>query len=236
MKVYTVLFIALSSALPSPASAQMAVVDASNLTQAIKQVDAWKKQFDQMAAQMKQLQAQQASMTGNRGLGTIYTDPRLQNTVSHDVSSTFDRIQQSGAGALTPAAAAIRNSSQIYNCDDRQGADRSTCQAFLSNNAQAQAYQQNAMLLLNQRMAQIQNLQSQINLTNDPKSVAELQARLAAESTQVSNDANRIMVLRAMSDSAERAAQQALKERELHNLSLRSDGTDTFVYRPYTQR
>ena len=88
------------------------------------------------------------------------------------------------------------------------------------------------MTTLTQRATQIQSLQEQINATSDPKAIAELQARLQVETVQVNNDSNRLMIMRAMSDSADRASQQALKEQELKNLALTSDGTDTFVYKP----
>jgi type IV secretion system protein VirB5 len=79
-------------------------------------------------------------------------------------------------------------------------------------------------------------LQGQINATSDPKSIAELQARLQVETVQVNNDSNRLAIMRAMGESADRAAQQALKEQELRNLALTSDGTDTFVYKPYSAK
>jgi type IV secretion system protein VirB5 len=106
----------------------------------------------------------------------------------------------------------------------------------LNTTAQTQAFQQQALALLTQRRSQIQYLQGQINATNDPKSIGELQARLQVEAAQVNNDTNRLSIMNAMAVSAERASEQALKERELHNLSLTSDGTDTFVYKPFSGR
>jgi type IV secretion system protein VirB5 len=138
--------------------------------------------------------------------------------------------------SMTAAARLIRSTTQSYNCEGRKGRDLTTCQAFLSNNSQAQAYQQNALAMLNQRSLQIPLVQKQINSTNDPNSVAELQARLQVEAAQVSNDANRLATMRAMAESADRAAQLALKEQELKNLAITSDGTDTFVYRPYSAK
>lgn len=216
--------------------AAMPVFDAAAFAQAVKQVAAWKQQFEQMALQLKQLQDQHAALTGSRGLGNILNNPQLRTIVPADAAQVYDAVQRNGSSSLTAQALGIRNASKVYDCDNRTGIDKTTCQAFLNNSAQAQAYQQNAMILLNQRMDQINGLQGQINSTNDPKSIAELTARLVAESAQVANDANRIIVLKAMSESADRAAQQALKERELMNLSLTSDGSDTFVYKPYVAK
>ncbi|WLI91080.1 P-type DNA transfer protein VirB5 [Massilia sp. R2A-15] len=229
------LTIAAMLASASRASA-MPVFDATALAQAIKQVEAWRQQFAQMKAQLKQMEDQHAALTGSRGLGNILNNPQLRATVPADVVQVLDDVRAHGAGALTSQAAGIRNASMIYDCQDRTGVDRTTCQAFLNNSAQVGALQQNAMVHLNQRMNQIEGLRGQINATTDPKSIAELTARLVAESAQVTNDANRLVVLNAMADSADRANQQALKERELLRLSRRGDGSDTFVYQPYVAR
>jgi type IV secretion system protein VirB5 len=215
------------------AEAQMMVLDGANLVQSMNQVAAWKKQYDQMLQQQEQLRAQHAAMTGNRGIGALANNPLLRQVVPDNVLQTYQAIQSNGAVSLTPAARALRNSSRLYDCEGRTGDDWRTCQAWLNNAAQQQAYQQNATAMLDQRFIQIESLQKQINATSDPKSIAELQARLQVEATQVANDANRLMILQSMSASADRAAQQAIKERELRNLSLTGDGSDTFVYKPY---
>jgi type IV secretion system protein VirB5 len=209
------------------------VFDAASFAQAIQQIAAWKQQAEQMSSQLKQLEDQNAALTGSRGLGAILSNPELRATVPADAAQLFQALRTGGAGSLTAQAASIRSASKTYDCENRSGADRTTCEAFLNNSAQSEAFQQNAMLRLNQRMDQINGLQGRINATNDPKSIAELTARLVAESAQVANDANKILILKAMSDSADRAAQQALKERELLSLSRTGDGSDTFVYKPY---
>lgn len=218
------------------AVAQAPVFDIKNYQQSLQQVAAWKKQYDQMLQQYQQLLAQQKAMTGTRALGMIADDPRLRGLVPDDVAQTYDNIRAAGGGSLTSAAQRIRSASQIYNCEERGGQDKATCVALLNTTAQAQAFQQQAMVLLNHRRTQIHQLQTQINVTNDPKSIGELQARLQVEVAQVNNDANRLSIMNAMASSADRAAHQALKERELHNLSLKSDGTDTFVYKPFSRR
>jgi type IV secretion system protein VirB5 len=215
------------------ASAQMLVLDGANLSQAVSQVASWKKQYDQMLQQHEQLRAQHAAMTGNRGLGSVASNPLLRQVVPDNVLQTYDAIQSSGGMAMTPAARAIRSKNRIYDCEGRTGEDRRTCQAWLNNNAQQLAYQQNALVMLDQRFRQIESLQGQISNTTDPKSIAELQARLQVEATQVANDGNRLLILQSMSASAERASQQAIRERQMKNMALTSDGTDTFVYKPY---
>jgi type IV secretion system protein VirB5 len=216
--------------------ASLPVIDIANLTQAISQVNAWKQQYDQMAQQYTQLKQQYAAMTGTRNLGNIANNPALQAVIPPDVADLYASIQQTGSGGMTPLAQAIRGRTKIYDCEGRFGADLVSCQALLNNTVQLQALSQNAMSVVNQRVAQIQALQNQISATNDAKAIAELQARLQAENTQVSNDANRLMVMKTLAEAADRSAQQAIKERELKNLALTSDGSDTFVYVPFSHR
>ena len=225
---------ALLTLLAAPdAAAQWKVLDAANLKQSVQQVLAWKRQYDQMQQQHQQLKAQHAAMTGSRGLGMIANDPRLQSVVPADVGQILSAISAKGSSGLTPAAQAIRQRTQIYDCARHSGSDLATCQAVLSTNAQNQAYQENALALLAQRGKQIEALQSRINNTADPKSIAELQARLQVETAQVSNDTNKLIVMNALAALASRMTEQSSKEQELKNLAIKSNGLDTFVVRPY---
>jgi len=218
------------------AQAQFAVIDFANLTQALIQVNAWKQQYEQMANQYSQLRKQYDAITGSRNLGDIANNPALQALVPSDVAGLYAEIQSSGARAMTPAAKALRDRSKIYDCENRLGTDKVSCQALLGNNAQLQSIAQSALSLVEQRGGQIRSLQQQINATSDVKAIGELQARLQVESTQVGNDANRLLLMKMLAESADRGAQQALKERELQNLSLSSDGSDTFLYVPFNRR
>lgn len=219
-----------------PAAAQMAVFDSANVKQSINQVEAWKRQYQQMIQQQQQLQYQYGALTGSRGLGLIANNPQLRTIVPDSAATTFDAMRSNGGKSMTPAAQAIRAATRLYDCQNFSGQNRTTCQAVLNTAAQTQAFQQNALAGLSGRIAQLQILQSQINTTTDPKAIGELQARIQVEAAQVSNDTNRLLIMNAMAESAHRSNQQALKEQELRNLSLASDGTDTFVYKPYSAK
>jgi type IV secretion system protein VirB5 len=237
MKISSIVIASLVSiGVAGAAQAQFAVIDFANLTQALLQVNAWKQQYEQMANQYSQLRKQYDAVTGSRNLGDIANNPALQGVVPADVAELYAGIQSRGAAAMSPAARALRDRSKIYDCEDRHGADLVNCQALLANNAQLQALGQSALFLVERRGGQIRELQSQINATSDVKAIGELQARLQVEATQVGNDANRLMLMKMLADGADRGAQQAIKEKELQNLSLASDGSDTFVYVPFSRR
>jgi len=218
------------------AHAQWAVLDVANLQQAMQEVQAWQKQYRQMEEQRDQLKQQLNAATGSRGLGSIANNPLLQATVPADLTQYYSSLQANGAQGLTAAARAIRGQSKIYDCENRTGADLIACQRLLNNAAQQQALLHNAFAMSALRKEQIQALQDRISTTSDPKSIAELQARLQVETTQVSNDANRLALLRSLGDAAAQAAEQALREIEQHSLSLHNDGSASFRFVPATQR
>lgn len=230
------IFVTLALVLSPQASAQWMVLDAANLQQSIQQVTAWKKQYEQMQMQQRQLESQHAAMTGSRGLGMVANDPRLNSIVPVDTARIYGALQALGSTALTLQAHEIRQRTQVYDCAQRTGNDLALCQAMLSTNAQDQAYQMNAMTTLAQRTAQIQALQGRINATNDPKSIAELQARLQVESAQVSNDTNKLIVMNAIADTSHRMLRQSVKEKELKNLSLKSNGLNTLVLKRHSDK
>lgn len=213
-----------------PAHAQFAVIDVANLTQALQQVMAWKKQYEQMSEQKSQLQQQYTAVTGNRGLGNYADDPAMRAIVPTDLKHLYDALQSKGAAGLTENARIIRDQAKIYDCEDKGGADQLNCQRLLNNLAQYQALLVNALAMSSARSGQVQKIQERINSTNDPKSIAELQARLQAENIQVNNDANRLLLMRSMAEAADRSAEQAIREETLLSLSRHSDGSDTFHY------
>ncbi len=194
------------------------VYDPSNYAEAIKQVQSWEQQAQQMTqalakadATIQQLQTQVSSTTGNRGFGDLSNNPSLMATVPTTLPTTLSSLN--GTGTLTGNALTIRNSTAVYTCTDvTDAAAKVACQALLGQNAQAQAQQQTTLALLNQRTTQIEVLRAQIDATNDPKSIAELQARLLAEMAQVANDQNKIALMDAMLMSNQQAAAQTRSE------------------------
>lgn len=241
VKRFFLSFVFVSSFLSSNvAHAGIPVIDAANLVNSIQQVLAWMQQYEQMMDQIQKAQAQleqgqQAynSITGIRGFGDLINNPYLKDVVPANVGETYTAINNGGFGSLSQAAKTIRNVRKIYNCEDRVGDAKKTCENLLNLNAQTQALQENALKQVTDRVDQIKGLQTQINNTQDPKAIAELQARLQVENAQVANDANRLAVMKAMAETQMQAAQQAAKERTLKMLAKDTpSAADTFVYQP----
>ena len=218
----------LSSGYSAPARAGIPVIDVASLAEAIQNTLAWIQQYQQMVQQYEQLRQQYQALTGSRNLGEILNNPLLRDSVPPDVMQIYNAVQTGGINGLTAAARTIRQRMLIYDCDDRTGDDQTRCRAILNHNAQRQAFTQGAFERVTQRIDQIEALMRQINLTDDPKSIAELQARIQIETTAIGNEQSRIALLNQMSQAQRDQSEQSVKEAAMKNLSLTSDGSSGY--------
>jgi type IV secretion system protein VirB5 len=155
------------------ASAQQAVIDNANLTQALNQVRAWGQQYGQMTTQIQNQLALANSLNGVRNLGQIYNNIRVTATVPKNLPQLLQQTN-SMAGLATQVATVTTST----------------------------------LATTEQRGYQIQQLMASIAATRDPKAIAEVQARMAAEQAAVGNDANRIAIM----DIQQRAQQQLIDQ------------------------
>ncbi|MDV7561170.1 P-type DNA transfer protein VirB5 [Acinetobacter baumannii] len=204
------------------------VFDGANLAQAVQQLVSWGDQYQQMVEQINQAKQQYDSITGIRGFGDAINNPYLQQIIPENVSGIYKGIEQGGVGGMTAAAKNIRDASLIYDCSSRTGQDYKTCQASLNSNAQTQALNDQALDIADLRTEQIENLRKQIGLTQDAKGVAELQARLQAETTQVANDANRIALMQAQAEAQAKSIQQQEIEARLKRSAQKGNILDGY--------
>lgn len=205
------------------------VFDGANLAQAVQQIVAWGDQYQQMVQQINQSKAQYDSITGIRGFGDAVNNPYLKDIIPSQVGNIYKGVQTGGVNGMSAAAKNIRDAALVYDCSSRTGQDYKTCESSLNTNAQAQAMNNQALDVANLRADQIDNLRKQIGNTQDAKAIAELQARLQAENTQVANDANRIALMQASTEAQIRSNQQLETEARLKLAAQKGNILDTFT-------
>lgn len=231
-KVLTIVVFVLNSLFSigysAPARAGIPVIDVANLAEAIQNTLSWIQQYQQMVQQYEQMRRQYESLTGSRNLGEILNNPALRDSVPPEVMAVYNAVQTGGVQGLTAAARAIRQRMLIYDCEDRTGADQTRCRAVLNQNAQQQAFSQEAFERVTQRIDQIEALMRAINATDDPKSIAELQARIQSESAAIGNEQSRIALMNQMAQAQRDQAEQSVKEAAMRNLSLPGDGSSGY--------
>ena len=194
------------------------VIDAANLVQTIQQVIHDITKIQNQVHQITQLQSHLASINGARNLGNVFDNPVLRNYVPAEAYTFINAVHTGGYAGLNGTARGLRDASMVYNCMDLTGTERTRCQAALAQPYQHKGLLQDAMTSAAGRLAQIQALMTQINLTTDQKAVQEIQARIGAENALLAHEATQIQMLQGMADSEERIARSRDRERQYQML------------------
>ena len=180
------------------------VYDAQNVVQAIATVGQLKQQVQQ------EMQIYQSTV-GSRGFGALLSNPVVANSLPANWQSVYAAIQNGGYAGLTGSAQSLRAAGQIYNCEDQTGIGQQVCQRALNKPYQDKAFGLQAYQTELQELNQIESLAQQIDATHDPKGIAELQARIQAESTAVGNEMTKLQLFRMLTETEDKrvAAQQS---------------------------
>lgn len=164
-KHHVILLIAFFTA--TPAFAGIPVMDLGNITQSIAQVAAWGRQYGQMVVQLQnQVRQIQQLQTQLNSINGVRSLGQVVNNLGLDEVVPVAILNQ-----LTD----IQTSVDLVN--NIRGMADSSLRGTLA------------------RAAQIQQLMQEINATTDPKAVAEIQARIGAETAAVANDSARIALM-----------------------------------------
>jgi type IV secretion system protein VirB5 len=181
------------------------VFDAQNVAQAIAQVIQLEQQVQQ------EIQIYQSTV-GTRGFGALLSNPVVAKSLPSNWQSVYTAVQNGGYSGLTGSAQALRSASEIYNCADQSGIDQQVCQRALNKPFQDKAFGQQAYQTELQELNQIQSLMQQIDVTQDPKGVAELQARVQSETTAVGNEMTKLQLFRMLAETEDKLVAEQQSE------------------------
>ncbi|MBV7483234.1 P-type DNA transfer protein VirB5 [Bordetella sp. BOR01] len=169
------------------------VIDASNLAQAMQQVEAWGKQFEQMQQQLQQLQRQYTSQNGLRGMADLVNNPELRNYLPSEYQHALSGQNMEG---LVESANAIRQAASLVDADNAgltTGSDIN--QAFINTqnqNALNRAMGEEGYRQASKRFTAIQTLLDKVNDAPEQKDILDLQARIQAEQAMLANEQNKL--------------------------------------------
>ncbi|OZI26045.1 hypothetical protein CAL26_01440 [Bordetella genomosp. 9] len=197
-------------------------VDAANLAQnALNHIEDIAKYTEQIAVlkdQLENAQRRYAAITGTRNLGEILNDPSIRSTLPSDVQSILRRGSNS-LGSLESSTQRIMNEERLSGnyMVDRRALDQRAEDLAVRTKALLESAQSGTTA----RLQQLDNLQSQINLTTDPKAISDLQARLLVEQANIQADQMRADAL-----SRQLQAEKALMEQQAQKLAAQSFSID----------
>lgn len=209
------IFMAVTAALAmNAAHAQIPVTDGASIAQAvanqIETIAKWQLQYEQMMTQIENMEREYKALTGGRGLGTILNDPRYREYLPTEWQGVYDAVRSGGYSGLSGRASSIYNENQIYDtCAHLQVSEqRLTCEAQAVKGAQDKAFALDAYDAARDRLNQIDQLMSRINTTQDPKDIAELQGRIAAEQAMIQNEQTKLQMYSMVAEAEDRIQEQ----------------------------
>ncbi len=159
----------------------------------------WAEQYKQLESQYKQMRQQYEAVTGSRGLGNIFNDPRIQSALPSDWQSVLSTIKRTPAYSTERAKFPIDKSNPKANAlFDTIAANHATMTEFFTKT--------------NARLEQTKKLMGQIDLAQDPAAKNDLQARLISEQNAIQGTTQLLSVIQAKQqqelDAASRAAEK----------------------------
>ncbi|KVU84459.1 conjugal transfer protein TraF [Burkholderia ubonensis] len=205
-----------STGVPKVSYAQgVPVFDAAAVAQMLLTVQNLQQQVQQEIATFNSLNG----VRGFANVGSLLNNPVVAQSLPPNWQSIYTAIQNGGYSGLTGAAQALRAASQIYNCENLSGVDQQVCQRTLNKPFQDKALAQQAYQTELNELSQIQGLVQQIQQTQDPKGIAELQARIAGEQAAVQQETTKLQLFKMMSEIEDKLTAEQSKEVNLKRAS-----------------
>lgn len=206
------------------AIAQIPVTDAASIANhtaaQVETIAKWALQNQQMVQQINQLQASYESLNGSRNLGLIMNDPRYRNYLPDNWQGVYDSVRQGGYAGLTGNVKQSYESNKVYDgCQKMLNAiERQSCEAQAVKGYQDKENSKAAFDASLSRIGQIDKLMSQINVTKDPKAIAELQARISAEQAMIQNEQTKLQMFQQISQAEDKIIEQRKREANAQRL------------------
>lgn len=204
-----------------------------NHAQMLKDYSALVQQLEEMRRQYEQMQRDYKSVTGSRNLGNILNNPLFRDYVPDNWQDVQSNIRNNGYNGLNGTARALRDMSKIFDaCQYITGLqEKRNCEAKAVQPAQDRAFATDAYQTSVQRVSQIESLMREINATSDPKSIAELNARIQAEQALIQNEQTKLTLYQAAASAEKELLEQQTHEIDKKTWSSRQYGTPISSFR-----
>lgn len=181
------------------------VFDVSNFGQALKQVQAWTQQYNQMRVQIENMNNQLKAMTGDRGMATLL--PALSPAMPADWAQSMTN--------LSALAQQIRSSQAVLTPQQASYMSQQL-QQFLSQaqnlSAANQAMAQTAFNDAAMRHSRLQTLTATLATTKDPKAAYDLANRIAIEHAALLKDQNQLQAAASGAAAQDHAQRLMIKQ------------------------
>lgn len=209
------------------------VIDVANLANSIQNIVKWSQQLQQMSAQLDEQKKQFDSLNGLRNVGKLLKNDLLSQYIPMDYQAAVNQLLDGGEGGfsgISGSISSIVNSHQIVNCETLNSEDFFVDQCkkhwkklALNRNIGELGYKK-----ASQNIANLQSFVSAITSSTDPKSLQDLQARIAVEQVKMQNEKMKLDTIRIMEEADQKLRTQQANDAFSASLALGSDGGISF--------
>jgi type IV secretion system protein VirB5 len=199
----------------------------SNITRVAEQVETiaqWTTQLAEMKAQFDQQVKDFEALNGKRLLGKIFDDPNLRDYIPEDFKDVFDAVKDGGLSGLSGTAKEAYEANQILDmCSGIEVVEQKTaCEIMAAKPSQDSDFAKQGFEQAKKRIGQIESLMQAIDDTEDPKAVAEIQARIGAEQAMLQNESMKLQLYKMIAEAEDKV--QIQRRREIHAKEIRKNG------------
>ena len=183
------------------------------VSKATEQIQKLDDQLRQMKEQYEQEKKHYEAITGNKNFGEVHHNTGLQQSLPQEWQDLYQATQRN-ISALKGLMDTVKGEEKFTgSVDDMQKHIEGRMQqvAVVDKAVGLQAYKG-----LQERMKQVDNLMAEIKNTRDPKSIAELQARIAIEQAYIQNEMTKLQLVGQL-----QRAEQQLIEQQKYQMSRR---------------
>ncbi len=178
-------------------------------------------QLSQLKQQYDQLQTTYKSLTGSRGTSDLLNSPVYQQArrmLPPNAQQVLGLANGGGYRNLGDTINSIKQATTTLNNDSFSSPTAANqWQADLNRAATNKALSMEAYSSAAQRLQNLEDLTAQISQTQDPKAIAELQARIATEQGMIQNEQSKLQALSMLA-----AAEKQLADQQAHEISVKT--------------
>lgn len=187
----------------------------------VTQITTLKNQYDQMKQQYQ-------SLTGSRGMSGLLNNSTFQQArrmLPPDAQQLLGLVNGGNYGNLGNTINSIKQATSTLNSSDfTNPSGANGWNADLNRVATNKALSQQVYDDANQRLNNLESMLEEISSTEDPKAIAELQARIQVEQGLVQNDQARINALQMLV-----AAEQQVSQMKAREVSIKMGGANRTI-------
>ncbi|MDM0001159.1 P-type DNA transfer protein VirB5 [Variovorax sp. J22P240] len=217
---------AVAATMPWHAQAGIPVIDMAAVANLMQQLGAWQqqlsgmqRQYDQLTQSNAQLQQTYTALTGTRGMEQLLPGSDVaRNYLPPSYSELMNTVNATSGGyaGLSGQIQSIMRANSILSGSQMSALSpemRQVVEQGRQASAMFSAMSQGAYQNTSQRFSALQQLVDRIGTARDPKAIQDLQARIQAEQSMLTNEQTRLQSLYQTAQSEDLARRQRNRER-----------------------